>query len=134
MISLLAVASFAAALIVPFAAGAQEYEVKAEKATIVDQEGLASSAGLAAKMIRLTLPAGYVGGRHYHTGDVFVYIESGALNVETAAGTTTYKSGEGFYETPGQKMVGSNGAADAETVIVVFQVGPKGEPLMMKAD
>lgn len=134
MISLLAVASFAAVFIVPFTAGAQEYKPKVEKATIVDREGLASGAGLAAKMLRLTLPAGYVGGRHYHTGDVFVYIESGAFVVETDAGTTTYKSGEGFYETPGRKMVGSNGAANVETVIVVFQVGPKGEPLMMKVE
>ena len=133
IISAIASMALVAVLLAP-PAGAQEYKPKAEKAVIVDQAGLASGEGLAAKMLRFTLPAGYVGGRHYHTGDVFVYIESGAFVVESDAGTTTYKAGEGFYETPGRKMLARNGMADGETVIVVFQMGPEGKPIMIKVE
>jgi quercetin dioxygenase-like cupin family protein len=127
----------ALAIAVTANAGQEKEEYTSPNADVqklIHQDGLASGPGLEANLLRVTAPAGWIGGKHYHTGDVFVFIEKGAVTVETDAGTRTYKAGESFYETPGQNMIGRNPMADEDTVLVVFQVGPKGEPLMVKAD
>jgi quercetin dioxygenase-like cupin family protein len=118
-------------------AGAEEKkEYKAPGATteqILHQSGLAAGEKLEAKVIRVTMPAGYQGGKHYHTGDLVVYVQSGSLTAESAEGTRTYGAGEAFYEIPGQTMRAVNKSAGEDTVLVVFQVGKQGEPLMVKA-
>lgn len=63
-----------------------------------------------------------------------VYVQSGALEVETAAGRHTVKAGEVYCETPGEAMLGSNASADGKTVLIVFQVGRQGESLMVKVE
>ncbi len=113
--------------------GKEEYTAPgATKTVLKEQIGLASGDDLEMRAIRFELPAGFVGGRHYHTGDLMVYVQSGALEVETADGSRTVKAGEVYYETPGEAMVGKNAMADGETVLIVFQVGHQGEPLMVK--
>lgn len=106
----------------------------ATKDVILHQQGLAAGENLEARVIRFTLPAGYTGGRHYHTGDLIVYVQSGSITAETESGTRTYKAGEAFYEIPGEVMRGVNESADEDTVLVVFQVGAQGEPLMVEAE
>lgn len=120
-------------------AGAEEKkkEYTAPEATIqpiLRQVGLAAGDKLEAKLIRVEFPAGYQGGRHYHSGDLVVYVQSGSLTSETAKGTRTYTAGEAFYETPGEVMRAVNRSADENTVLIVFQVGVQGEPLMIDAD
>jgi quercetin dioxygenase-like cupin family protein len=113
----------------------QEYKVTgAEQTELVYQQGLAAGDQFEARMIRFDLPPGYQGGKHYHTGDIFVYVQSGSLTSETANGTKTYKAGEAFYETPGEVMQPRNQSAEENTVLIVFQVGKPGEPLMVKAE
>ena len=41
-----------------------------------------------------TLPAGYVGGKHFHPGNVFVYVLEGEITVETEKGVLTVPAGE----------------------------------------
>ena len=36
-----------------------------------------------------TVPAGFIGGKHYHPADVFVYVLEGELAVETEKGVLT---------------------------------------------
>jgi quercetin dioxygenase-like cupin family protein len=139
--SVIAVLSvFALALtVMPIAVSAdqsgEEYTApKAEKAVLLKQDGLAAGSGLEANAIHFKLPPGFKGGRHYHTGDVFVYVLSGSLSIETDEGTRTINAGEAYYEIPGMKMIGENLSADSSTEILVIQVGPKGEPMMVKAD
>jgi quercetin dioxygenase-like cupin family protein len=113
----------------------QEYKAPgATKDVLLHQMDLAAGDNLEARVIRFTLPAGYKGGRHYHTGDLIVYVASGSLTSETANGTRTYKAGEAFYEIPGEVMRGVNESTDEETVLLVFQVGQQGEPLMVQSE
>ncbi len=81
-----------------------------------------------------TLPAGFVGGKHFHPADVFVYVLEGELTVETEKGVLTIPAGEIYPEVPGMVMVGKNVSADNPTKIVVFQVGDEGKPMMIKAE
>lgn len=106
----------------------------ASKTELLHQKGLAAGDSLEARAIRFELPPGHQGGRHHHPGDLIVYIESGSLTVELENGTQTFHAGEAFYETPGQVMRASNESASENTVLVVFQVGTQGEPLMVKAE
>jgi quercetin dioxygenase-like cupin family protein len=80
-----------------------------------------------------TLPAGFVGGKHFHPADVFVYVLEGKLTIETEKGVQTISAGELYPEVPGMVMVGKNLSADNPTKIVVFQVGDTGKPMMIKA-
>lgn len=116
------------------AAGGEEYKPRADKEVLHTQKSLASGSHLEANAFRFTLPAGYTGGRHYHTGDVFVYIQSGELTVETGDGTRTYEAGELYYETPNEPMLVGNVSSSEKTVIVVLQVGKQGEPVMIKSE
>ena len=106
----------------------------ATKRELIHQKGLAAGENLEARTIRFELPPGHQGGRHHHPGDLIVYIESGSLTVELEDGTRTYHAGEAFYETPGQVMRATNESTSEDTVLVVFQVGTQGEPLMIKAE
>ncbi len=81
-----------------------------------------------------TLPPGFVGGKHFHPADVFIYVLEGALTVETEKGVQTISAGELYPEVPGMVMADKNLSADKPTKIVVFQVGDAGKPMMVKAD
>ncbi len=80
-----------------------------------------------------TLPAGFVGGKHFHPGDVFVYVLEGALTVETEKGVRTVAAGELYPEVAGMVMVGKNLSTSVATKLLVFQVGDTGKPMMIKA-
>ncbi len=80
-----------------------------------------------------TFPAGFVGGKHFHPADVFVYVLEGELTVETEKGTRTIKAGELYPEVPGMVMRGKNVSTSVPAKIVVFQVGDAGKPMMIKA-
>ncbi len=80
-----------------------------------------------------SLPAGFVGGKHFHPADVFVYVLEGELTVETEKGVLTISAGEIYPEVPGMVMGVKNVSADNTTKIVVFQVGETGTPMMIKA-
>ncbi len=112
---------------------AAEYKPKAEVKTL--HEGVLSSVDGKNVIIKhFTLPAGFVGGKHFHPADVFVYVLEGALTVETDKGVQTISAGELYPEAPGMVMVGKNISADNPTKLLVFQVGDAGKPMMIKAD
>ena len=113
-------------------AQAAEYKPKAEVKSL--HEGVLT--GVEGKNViikHFTFPAGFVGGKHFHPADVFVYVLEGALTVETENGVQTISAGELYPEVPGMVMVGKNISADNPTKIVVFQVGDAGKPMMVKA-
>ena len=114
-------------------AQAAEYKPKAEVKSL--HEGALT--GVEDKIViikHFTLPAGFVGGKHFHPADVFVYVLEGALTVETEGGVQTISAGELYPEVPGMVMADKNLSADKPTKIVVFQVGDAGKPMMVKAD
>ena len=81
-----------------------------------------------------TLPAGFVGGKHFHPGNVYVYVLEGELSVETEGGIQTIAAGELYPEVPGMVMVGMNVSSSVATKLLVFQVGETGKPMMIKAE
>jgi quercetin dioxygenase-like cupin family protein len=112
---------------------AAEYKPKAEVKSL--HEGALNGVDGKTVIIKhLTLPAGFVGGKHFHPADVFVYVLEGELTVETEKGVFTIPAGELYPEVPGMVMRGKNLSADNPTKIVVFQVGDAGKPMMIKAE
>ena len=111
---------------------AAEYKPKAE-VTPLYEGTLTGVDGKTVIIKHFTLPAGFVGGKHFHPADVFVYVLEGELTVDTEKGVLTIPAGEIYPEVPGMVMVGKNVSADNPTKIVVFQVGDTGKPMMVKA-
>lgn len=84
---------------------------------------------------RYTLAPGYVGGRHYHTGPVTVYILEGAFTIdEEDKPQRTFRAGEVYEEPIGTPMQARNLSASEPSKILVVQVTKQGEPLMYRAD
>ena len=82
-----------------------------------------------------TVPAGWVGGKHYHTGPVYVYVLEGSFTMdEQGKERHTFAAGDVYREPVGTPMQARNLNTSAPLKLLVFQVTPKGEPLMYKAD
>ncbi len=111
----------------------QEYVSKA-KAQTLHKAPLPGVEGKEVIIKHFAAPAGFVGGRHFHPGPVYVYVLEGELTVETEGGTETYKAGQLFPEALNQVMQGKNLSAADDLELLVFQVGDVGKPLMIKAD
>ena len=112
---------------------AEEYKPKAE-AKALYEGALNGVDGKTVIIKHFTFPAGFVGGKHFHPADVFVYVLEGELTIETEAGVQTIAAGELYPEVPGMVMVGKNLSADNPTKLVVFQVGDSDKPMMVKAE
>ncbi len=80
-----------------------------------------------------TVPAGFVGGKHFHPADVFVYVLEGELTVETEKGVLTATAGKLYPEVPGMVMRAKNASTSVPAKFLVFQVGDTGKPMMIKA-
>lgn len=111
----------------------QEYVSTAPTRTAL-KDPLFAMPGKEAHVIEVTLPAGWVGPRHYHTGDVFVYVAAGQFTVDVdGEGRKVFEAGEVYHEARNTNMQARNQSATVETKLILFQVGDVGEPLMMMA-
>jgi len=113
-------------------AQAAEYKTKAEVKTLY-KGALTGVDGKTIIVKHFTIPAGFVGGKHFHPADVFVYVLEGELTVETEKGVLTVPAGELYREVPGMVMRGKNVSTSGPAKFVVFQVGDTGKPMMVKA-
>ena len=111
---------------------AAEYKPKVE-AKVLHEGALNGVDGKTVIIKHFTLPAGFVGGKHFHPADVFVYVLEGELTVETEKGWQTISAGELYPEVPGMVMQGKNLSASVAAKLLVFQVGDTGKPMMIKA-
>ena len=111
---------------------AAEYKSKADVKTL-HKGALTGVDGRSAIIKHFTLPAGFVGGKHFHPGNVFVYVLEGEFTVETEKGTLTVRAGELYPEVPGMVMQGKNLSTSVAAKLLVFQVGDTGKPMMIKA-
>ncbi len=110
---------------------AAEYKPKAEVTKLL-RVPLAGVEGKVVIIKHFSLPSGFVGGKHFHPGPVFVYVLEGELTIETEAGVQTISAGKLYREELGQTMRAKNLSAKDATKIVVFQVGDEGKPMMVK--
>jgi quercetin dioxygenase-like cupin family protein len=114
---------------------AQEvYTPKAAKTGLV-KEALAGVDGKQITIDRYSLPPEYVGGKHYHTGPVYVYVISGSFSVEEAGKPAqVFSAGQLYKEPIGTPMQAKNVSNSGAVDILVIQVGKEGEPLMYRAE
>ncbi len=111
----------------------KEYISTADQ-TIVLRDDLVVIPGKEAHILRVEFPAGWIGGRHYHTGDVFLYVVEGEFVVDVdGEGRKTFGPGEVYHEAVNKVMQARNPSTTVKTKAIVFQVGDKGEPLMIMA-
>ena len=111
----------------------QEYVSTAPTRQVL-KEPLFAISGKEVTVFEVTLPAGWAGPRHYHTGDVIVYVQAGQFTVDVdGEGRKVFAAGEVYHEARNTNMQASNQSTTAETKLILFQVGDVGEPLMMLA-
>jgi quercetin dioxygenase-like cupin family protein len=111
----------------------QGYRTTAKQDTVL-QSALVSVPGKEGTVLRVELPAGWIGDWHYHTGDVFVYVVSGEFVVDVdRQGRQRFGPGEVYHEAVKTTMQARNPSATKRTELILFQVGAKGEPLMFPA-
>jgi quercetin dioxygenase-like cupin family protein len=136
-------ALFIATILAALAAGAREPQPAGEhgrprgrsKQEILLQDPLHAIPGKQAHLLRIEYPPGWVGQRHYHTGDVFLYVLSGAFTVDVdGAARTTIRAGESYHEALDKVMQARNASATEATTILLFQVGNQGERMTVVTD
>ncbi len=115
-------------------AAEQEYKPKVKVTSLVE----APLVGVEGKKViikHFELPPGFVGGKHFHPGPVFVYVLEGELIINTKkAGRQIIRAGQLYQEPIRSVMQARNLSTTDATKIVVFQVGDKGKPMMIKAE
>ena len=126
--------------IIVFVAAAFVHQIAAQnsggsKVQMVLQEEMFSIPGKEAAIQRAIYPAGWAGERHYHTGDIFVYVLEGQFIVDLDNGKRiTIDEGEVYHEAVNQVMRARNGSAERDVTVLLFQVGDKGKPRVILAD
>lgn len=111
----------------------EEYRTTAKQKEVLKSD-LVSVPGKEGTVLRVELPAGWTGDWHYHTGDVFVYVVSGEFVVDVEGqGRKTSASGEVYHEAVNTTMQARNPSSAQPTMLILFQVGGKGDPLMLLA-
>lgn len=112
----------------------KEYKPKVVTKDLVEQP-LHGASDRTVIIKEFTLPAGHVGGRHFHTGPVYVYVLDGELTIELdGQQPQTVKAGELYVEPVGQVMQARNVSGSGELKLLVFQVSEAGKPMMIKAE
>ena len=114
------------------AANAGEVYVSKARAKILYQAPLQGVQGKEMTVKHFSLPPKFVGGKHMHTGPVFLYVLEGEITVELAGESKTFKAGELYPEEIDTAMVGKNLSATDDVELLVFQVGDIGKPMMLK--
>ena len=116
-----------------FAQRRDEYRTTAKQQEVLKSR-LASVPEKEGTVLRVELPAGWVGDWHHHTGDVFVYVVSGEFVVDVdGQGRKRFVAGQVYHEAVNTTMQARNGSATQAAELILFQVGGKGEPLMIVA-
>jgi len=102
--------------------------------TMVLNEDMFSIPGKEVAIQRAEYPAGWVGERHYHTGDIFVYVLEGQFIVDSEGGQrVTIDPGEVYHEAVNKVMQARNGSAKEPVKMILFQVGDKGKQRVIMA-
>ena len=110
----------------------QEYKSTARTQQLL-RDDLSAIAGKEATVQAIELPPGWIGEKHLHTGDVFVYVQEGRLVVDVSGqGQRVVEAGQAYHEALNTVMQAWNGADGKPTRLLLFQVGGKNEPLMLR--
>ncbi len=113
----------------------QQEQVPKPKITSLLKTTLAGMEGKEVNIVHISAPPGFVTAKHFHPGQVFIYVLEGAATIEME-GDAPIKLGPGdvFEEPAGRSMVAENLSSTHGAEIVVFQISDKGKPLMVEAE
>lgn len=80
-------------------------------------------------------PPGWQAPRHYHDGDLFIYVISGTFEVVSeATGRVEYESGQSVHMAADTLMDARN-ASDTEALkLVIFQIGERDGPFLVPVE
>jgi quercetin dioxygenase-like cupin family protein len=105
------------------------------KQDVLIQDPLYAIPGKQAHLLRIEYPAGWIGERHYHTGDVFLYVLSGGFTIDVdGAERKTIRAGQAYHEALNKVMQARNASTSEPTTILLFQVGNQGERTTVVSD
>jgi quercetin dioxygenase-like cupin family protein len=112
----------------------EEYKSTAEIKTLL-QEPVPGVEGKQLTILHVKAPPEWVGGKHYHTGPVYVFVLKSPFTVDEAGkGTQVFETGQVYEEPIGQPMQARNTDAGEPMEMLVVQISNPGEPLMYKAE
>ena len=137
-VTLLLIEAIAAGAFGAFGASAQErkevYVPAADVKTLLDKP-LPGAEGQHVTILHGTFPAGWVGGKHYHSGPVYVYVLEGSFTVdEQGKPRQTITAGQLYEEPIGTPMQARNISISEQLKVLLFQVHGQGEPLAYKVE
>lgn len=116
------------------AADAQEEYVPKARVNTLYQEPLPGIQGKEMVIKHLAIEPEFVGGKHIHSGPVFVYVLEGELTVEIDGGLVTFSAGQLYPEPLDNVMQARNTSASDDLEILVIQVSDVGDPMMIKVE
>lgn len=117
------------------AANSEEYKSPGSIKKLLLKEPLHGIKGEQVTFLDVTFPPGWVGGKHYHTGPVYVYVLKGTFVIEEKGkDPQTLSAGTLYREPIGNPMLAHNASTSEAAEVLVVQIGPKDEPLMIKTD
>ena len=107
----------------------QSAEPPKAKTTVLLTQKLEGLPGFSVQVVLVEGPPGWVGGRHYHPGHMFIYMLEGTyqLNFDDLTSRTVLE-GEVFYESPNTIMRSKNGSSTEWVKDIVFQILRDGQP------
>jgi quercetin dioxygenase-like cupin family protein len=80
-------------------------------------------------------PPGWKAPKHYHNGNLFIYVIEGEFEVEMEnTGKKTYKSGDALQMKPGVTMDARNPSDTNALKLSVFQVGEPDAPFVVPVE
>lgn len=89
---------------------------------------LASRDGMAVVAFHVDYPPGFTSPKHFHTGQVFVYVLEGSGAMEVAGDVQVASAGEVMHELANAAMVMRNQSESEWLRFVVFQISPEDAP------
>lgn len=125
-----------AAIALAFALTGAASEALADKPVSTDILRAALQADRSEEVLirEVKFPPGFDSPRHFHTGDVFVYVISGEGQIAIDGEARMVRTGEVLQEAADDVMIMSNSSDTDWLHFVVFQVGPEGAPMSKKAE
>lgn len=100
------------------------------KRTELQKVDLAGAQGQEGVLARVEIAPGATVPKHFHPGDVFVYVLQGTFWWEADGGERkTFKAGDSFHVMPKHVHSEGNASPSEPATLMAFFVKPKGEPL-----
>ncbi len=87
------------------------------------------------EILRLEFAPGWVGTRHFHPGELFVYVLDGVFIIELAGESPqSFDQGSLIRELPDQVLSAANASSTEPVSVLVVHLAGTGEPLLVETE